>query len=324
MNSRKILLAAAGITAAALVSVPAQARVYEGGITHAEMQKVLVDAGFNALTVEEEDAKPDAVPDLVVMGGPARWYVQFMACKEGRCADVHVHAGFNAETAVPQATVVEINQALLGKLSGNVYIDDEDDPILQADLNTDGVTGNNIRYSMRVFDAVVRCLVVRIGFDATAGACDDLDNRLIGLASQGIAADDVQHVIAAITPADLERILRDNGYSPVAEKADSGLASFSVVQDGIRWVAAIPAAREEQINASIFLVTGCGRCGKDTFRRANAYNAARRWISAEGQQNVITGTTTIPLSGGITEAALGMMLRSFHSWALSFEKDIPE
>ena len=306
------------------VAAPAGARVFEGGITHAELQKLLVDSGFNALTVESDKAEPDSVADLVVMGGPGRWYVQFMACKDGRCADLHLHAGFDAETPVPQEMVVELNAAMLGRLAGNVYVDSEQDPILQADVNTDGVSGNNIRFQMRAFDTVMRCLVVKIGFDATAGACDALGDRLIGLTKQGIAADDVQYVIASLGPKDLERVLRENGFSPVAQAVDEGLASFRVEHEGVRWVAAVPAAQAEQINGGVFLLTGCGRCDKDTFRRANAYNTDRRWLSAEGQKDNITATTTIPLSGGITEDSLGMMIRSFHAWAKSFESDLPK
>lgn len=314
-----VLLASTALAVAA----PAGARMFEGGITHAELQKLLVDSGFNALTVEDEQPEPDSVPDLVVMGGPGRWYVQFMACKEGRCADVHLHAGFDADKPVPQETVAELNGAMLGRLSGNVYIDSENDPILQADVNTDGVSGNNIRFQMRAFDTVMRCLVVKIGFDSTAGACDALGDQLIALAKQGIAADDVQHVIASLGPKDLERVLRENGFSPVANEVDEGLASFRVEFEGVRWVAAVPAAQADQINAGVFLLTGCGRCDKDTVRRANAYNAERRWLSAEGQKDNITATTTIPLSGGITESSLGMMIRSFHAWAKSFESDLP-
>jgi len=305
-------------------AAPAEARMFEGGITHAELQQLLVDAGFNALTVEAENAEPGSVPDLAVMGGPGRWYVQFMACKDGRCADVHLHAGFDTETPLAQDTVIEINQAMLGRLSGNVYLDSENDPILQADLNTDGVSGNNIRFQMRGFDTVLRCLVVKIGFDSTADACEGLQDKLVALARQGIAADDVQHVIVAVGPKDLERILRESGYSPVANPNSEGLASFRVDYEGVRWVAAVPATQAEQINGAVFLMTGCGRCDKDTFRRANAYNADRRWLTAEGQKDNITATTTVPLSGGITESSLGMMIRSFHAWAKSFESDVPK
>lgn len=307
-----------------LTTAPAEARIFEGGITHQEMQKLLIDAGFNAVTVEDDDSQPDQVPDLVVMGGPARWYVQFMACKSGRCADVHLHAGFNVETPVAQSIVVEINHAMLGRLTGNVYIDAEGDPILQGDINTDGVSGNNIRYSLRAYDVMVRCLSVRIDFDDTAGACDGLEDKLTALANQGLASDDIAKVVVAIGPDELERILRDSGYKPVRNAPDSGLISFTVNQEGIRWTAAVPEKREEQLNGSVFLLTGCVTCSGDGARRANAYNSERRWLSAEAQEGVVVASTTVPLSGGVTEDSVGMMIRSFHSWARSLESDMPK
>lgn len=320
MQKLPILVAALAI--ASLCAQPAEARVFEGGITHDEMKNVLIDAGFSALTVVAEKSEPGAVPDLVIMGGPARWYVHFMACKDGRCADLHLDAGFDLDAPVAASVVAALNHSMLGRLTGNVYLDDEGDPILQADVNTDGVSGNNIRYSIRAFDLLMRCVALRIDFDDTAGACDGLEDRLVAIANQGLAAEDVTQVIAAVGPVELERILRDNGYEPVRNAPDSGLVSFTVKHDGIRWTAAVPEDRAGQINGSIFLLTGCVTCAGDRVRRANAYNAERRWLSAEAQEGLIVASTTLPLSGGVTEDSIGMMIRSFHSWARNFESEV--
>lgn len=308
-------------TAVLFSALPAQARVFEGGITHAEMQKLLTEAGFSAVTVEDANAEPGSVADLVVMGGPGRWYVQFMACKEDRCADVHLYAGFDTEKPLAKETVTEISQEMVGSLSGNVYLDSEGDPILQADINTDGVSGNNIRFQVRVFDVILRCLTVKIGFDDSADACEKIPDRLLALARQGVSAEDVSQVIVAIGPDRLDYILRESGFRPERKSGSNGLVSFFVQQDGVSWTALVSQKVDEQV--TVFLTTVCPRCGADP-RRANAYNSERRWLTAEARNGAIDASMTVPLAGGITESALGMMIRSFHSWAKSFPSDVPK
>lgn len=317
---KRAILSALAVLALASTP-PAQARVFEGGITHAEMQEILTDAGFNAVTVEDADAAPGAVPDLVVMGGPGRWYVQFMACKEARCADLHLYAGFDTETPMAREAIAEISQEMIGSLSGNVYLDAENDPILQADINTDGVSGNNIRFQARVFDTVLRCLAVRIGFDATPGACEQIADRLLGFARQGVSAEDVSRVIVAVGPDRLEQVLRASGYQPVRRPEAGDLESFTVQQDGVSWIALVSRKANQQF--TVFLTASCKGCGDDA-RRANAYNAERRWLTATARNGGIDAAMTVPLAGGITESSLGLMIRSFHAWVKSFESDLPK
>lgn len=309
---------------ALFASAPAQARIYDGGITHEELRQLLIDAGLQAVTVDADSSEPDAVATLAIMGGPARWHVQFMACKDGRCADLHFSAGYDLDSKTPAATVADINAEMLPWLSSNLYLDDVDDPIFQADVNTDGVSGRNIAYSARVFDTMVRCVSHRVGFEEDAAACEGLEGKFRAIANQSIASEDVARVRVSTSHAELGRILRANGFSPTAGEPDSGLVSWRVSADGVAWSAAVPESTADQMNGSIFLVGACGKCSKDTARRANAYNAQRRWLTADGQEDHITATMTLPLSGGVTEESIGMMLRSFHGWLKTFETDMPD
>ena len=56
----------------------------------------------------------------------------------------------------------------------------------------------------------------------------------------------------------------------------------------MNWTAAVPESTAEQMNASILLVAVCTDCTKDVARRANAYNAERRWLTADAQEDLIT------------------------------------
>ena len=307
-----------------LFSAAAQALVYEGGVTHEEMRKLLIEAGFQAVTVETKPSDAGEVPELVVMGGPTRWHVQFMSCDKDRCADLRLSVGFDMKAAFAPAIIAEMNEAMLGWISGNVYIDDEGDPILQADVNTDGVTGNNIEYSAKVFDAMARCMTVKVGFDDSASACADLRRRFAGFADQPVAADDSSQVVFALSLDDLRRILRNSGFDPTEGTANSGMVSLRVKKDGIVWTAAIPETTADQINGSVMLLTACTACSSEGGRRANAYNSERRWLTATQRDDVVMGTMMIPLSGGVTEASISMMIRSYHDWAVKFESEMPK
>jgi len=302
----------------------AEARIYDGGITHQELQELLIDAGLQAVTVDPDSKEPDAVPTLAIMGGAARWHVQFMACKDGRCADLHFSAGYDLDQETPAATVADINASMLPWLSANMYIDDEKDPIFQADVNTDGVSGRNIQYSARVFDLMVRCVSHRVGFDDAPAACEGLEDKFTTLAKQSIASEDVSRVRISTAHAELGRILRANGFAPTEDKPQSGLVSWTVKADDVTWTAAVPESAAEQMNGAILLVTVCQTCSQDTERRANAYNAERRWLTADAQDGLIVATLTLPLSGGVTEEAIGMMFRSFHGWVKNLASDMPD
>ncbi len=312
----------AWLAVALLASGAAEARIYDGGITHEELRKLMLEAGLQAVTVEAKS--PDEAPQLVVMGGPARWYVELLACQSGRCGDLHLSAGYNLDAEPDAKGVREFNDSLAGWMSGNIYIDDEKDPIFQSDANTDGASGGNIRYAVMAFDAAVRCVSVLVGFDGTAGACDRLGERLRELQERGLAADDVGRVIVAAGIDDLDRILRGNGFSPVRGTASSGLVSLNVEKDGVRWSIATAGKREDQVNGVLLMTTGCPACKNEGARRANRYNSERRWISSRADQGIVVGTMTLPLAGGVTEDSVGMMIRSFHSWALNFEEDMPD
>lgn len=210
------------LAVALLASTGAEARVYDGGITHAKLRALMLEAGLQAVTVDAET--PEGMPRLVVVGGPARWYVELLACKDGRCGDLHLSAGYALDTEHDAAAVRDFNDSLTGWINGNVYIDDERDPIFQSDANTDGASGNSIRCAVTAFDAAVRCVSVVVGFDDTPDACKDFATRM--------------------------RALQDRG--------------------------------------------------------------------------LVTGSMTLPLAGGVTEDAVGMMIRSFHSWAVNFAGDMPD
>jgi hypothetical protein len=317
---RSLAFAAIALIAAA----PAEARIYDGGITHKELQDLLIDAGLQAVTVDSDSKEPDAVPTLAIMGGPARWHVQFMACKEGRCADLHFSAGYDLEEKTPAETVIDVNTMMLPWLAANMFIDQVDDPIFQADVNTDGVTGKNIQYSARVFDAMVRCVSHRVDFDDAPAACEGLEARFKSIANQSIASEDVSRVRISASHDELGRLLRANGFTPIAGAPDNGFVSWVVNADGVAWTAAVPEAAAEQMNGSILLVAACPTCTMDLARRANAYNAERRWLTANAQDKLISATLTLPLSGGVTEEAIGMMLRSFHGWVKNLEADMPD
>ena len=308
MNAPKFAGFLAGLAGAMLFVAPAQAKVYEGGITHAEMQKLLVDAGFNALAVEEEDAKPDAVPDLVVMGGPARWYVEFMACKEGRCADLHLHAGFNVEGAVSQAIVTEMNQALLGKLSGNVYVDDEQDPILQADVNTDGVTDAHLIYQVRSFDALDRLMCTHVGYWSKADTASAYDKLLL-VATPKVPTEDKADVIDAIEAKDFQSMLEDDGFRVTEARATStALAkSFVVSKSGAAWFAEVPLIDDWRVTFSampeVFFKNGSAI--------ANNFNREHRWVSLTCPSIYMDGRLAVVLRGGITRHALVVMANTF-------------
>lgn len=317
---RPLAVAAIALFAAA----PAGARIYDGGITHEELRELLIDAGLQAVTVDADSNEPEAMATLAIMGGPARWHVQFMACKEGRCADLHFTAGYDLDNPTPAGVVDDINAEMLPWLSANLYIDDVNDPIFQADVNTDGVTGRNIQYSARIFDAMVRCVSHRVGFDEAPAACEGLDGKFRAIANQNVASEDVSRVRVSTSHEELGRILRVNGFSPTASPPKHGLASWIVDADGVIWTAAVPETTALQMNGSILLVTACPTCTTDTARRANAYNAERRWLTADAQEGLISATLTLPLSGGVTEEAIGMMFRSFHAWVKNLAADMPD
>ena len=309
---------------ALFASAAAEARIYDGGITHEELRQLLIDGGLQAATVDSDAKEPDAMPTLVIMGGPARWHIQFMACKEGRCADLHFSAGYDLDTMTPAATIADINAGMLPWLAANLYLDDVDDPIFQADVNTDGVSGRNILYSARVFDTMVRCVSHRVGFEEDAAACEGLEGKFKAIANQSIASEDVSRVRVSISHTELGRILRANDFAPTLGEPNSGMVPWRVSADGVNWTAAVPESAADQMNASILMLGACTRCSKDTARRANAYNAEHRWLTADAKDDYITATLTLPLSGGVTEESIGLMLRSFHGWLKNFEADMPD
>ena len=321
-QSLKIGCSHAALLAGVLACAGAEARVYEGGTTPDEMKRLLAEAGLSAVTQELDSPAPDKVPDLIVTSGKTRWHVQFMACTDGRCADVRVYAGYDLEEPDTEVAAFSMTTIMINQLSGNLYIDDEGDPILQADINTDGASANNIEYSMKVFDTLVRCTSDLIDFDKDPDACGKLTDRLAAAANIGLSMDDIGKVVIAPDLDDAARILRESGFEPFPLTEDTKVIGLGVAKDDVIWTVQNYRSSPEQPNAFLLFAVDCKPCAAGDYMDPDTYNEKKRWLTARPNEDSIMATLTLPIAGGVTESSIGMMMRSFHSMAKLFESDM--
>jgi hypothetical protein len=137
------LLAAAGAGEAAARPLPS------GGLTAEEVAAVLRDAGYRA------EIGVDKVGDPQVKSAAegVEYNVNFYGCQNGRCKSIQFSVGFDMK----QGTTMErMNDWSRRFRFGKVYIDDENDPYLQMDLDVeDGVTTEFLKSNVLRWNAVL-------------------------------------------------------------------------------------------------------------------------------------------------------------------------
>lgn len=116
--------------AAAAAAVPAQAQMVRGQ-SPGSLVQALQKAGYAA------KLGVDKVGDPMITSGAAgtTFQIFFYNCKGGKdCATVTFHSGYDLKSNIGLERINEWNR---GKRFGRAYLDKEDDPILEMDVDLD-------------------------------------------------------------------------------------------------------------------------------------------------------------------------------------------
>jgi hypothetical protein len=139
------------------VSAPAQSIV--SAENPGELASVIQKLGFQAKL--EEDNVGD--PVIRSSAGGVEFTIYFYDCTNNkRCKSLHFTAGYD----LPDGTTLEmVQQWNADKRFASAYLDAENDPFLQMDINTDGgVTEQNFESSFELWQALKGEFENHIGF----------------------------------------------------------------------------------------------------------------------------------------------------------------
>lgn len=118
---------------------------------------VLQGLGYRALLNADSDGDPRI--DSASQG--VNWSMYFYGCTNGvDCQSVQYSAGFNLRNGIAMQTINTWNRT---KRYGKSWIDDENDPYLEMDINLDGgVTEANFRDSLDIWNEILADYLVHI------------------------------------------------------------------------------------------------------------------------------------------------------------------
>jgi hypothetical protein len=140
----------AALAAILLACAPAAAKpIPDGGVTAREVADVLQAEGYKA------EIGVDGVgdPKITSAAEGKTFIVLFYGCKEGRCVAYQMHAGFDVATSPGLAKINEWNRK---NRFGRAFLDTEDDPIVEMDVDTEkGFTTEAISNNLATWLAVL-------------------------------------------------------------------------------------------------------------------------------------------------------------------------
>ena len=134
--------------AAALLPVPVAAQMVSAKDPKA-VAAFMQGKGYKAELVEQESG-----PHIRSAGGGIKFTIFFMNCEAGKnCSTVQFYAGFNDMGEVPLARINEWNKT---HRFGRAYIDDENDPVIEMDVDLDfkGIPAENFNEYLDVFTSL--------------------------------------------------------------------------------------------------------------------------------------------------------------------------
>mgnify|MGYP005998535175 CR=1 FL=1 len=119
-----------------LLCTPAFAEV--DGSSPQYIAKLISDEGYRAQLENDSDGDPR----IRSAAEGVKFSIRFYGCKSPRgCTSIQFSAGFDMKDGM---TLKRANEWNRGKRFGKVYLDEENDPYIQMDVNTDfGVTDKN-------------------------------------------------------------------------------------------------------------------------------------------------------------------------------------
>ena len=158
-NVKKLLAAAAAISAVAFAALPAAAYTYpSAGVSAQEVAAVL---RANSLPVEitKDDAGD---PMIKSSSSDLNWRIYFYDCTAGRCTSIQFSAGFDLDNGMTYAKCNEWNYT---KRFGRCALDDEMDPYARYDIDVaKGYTSESMGYALDTWLLVVPTFSKFIGY----------------------------------------------------------------------------------------------------------------------------------------------------------------
>jgi hypothetical protein len=163
MTITKVAAAAALLLAALLAppfSKPSQAQTIVSAENPAAIAALIQVLGFQARL--DKDSVGD--PLIHSSAGGVDFSVYFYGCtKNKRCQSIQFSAGYNLTDGSTPEVIDEWNQT---KRFASAYLDDENDPFLQMDVNTEGgITEENFNKSFDLWETLKAQFEEHIGFD---------------------------------------------------------------------------------------------------------------------------------------------------------------
>ena len=142
----------------ALILVPALAQGVRTGITPGEMEALLKAGSYRYERVEEGGR---VYFHLRLAGLRAVLFLQ--DCREGSCESLLLYAGCSTDNPPSLERVNEWNRE---KRFSRAYLDEEGDPVLEADLDlAGGVADGAIRAFLDLFEENLRAFAAWIGWE---------------------------------------------------------------------------------------------------------------------------------------------------------------
>ena len=148
-----------GLAAAMALAGVAQAQaIHNGGMTGPEVQAWLQKAGYKA-----ELSKDDSGDPQIKSAAEGRnFFVNFYDCQAGRCKAIQFSAGFDLDKGL---TLAKINEWNRKNRYLKAYLDDENDPYVQYDVNLNaGRTFAGLDDDFAVWTSMVNDFAKFIGF----------------------------------------------------------------------------------------------------------------------------------------------------------------
>ena len=159
MNYAK-LAAAAALLVAPLLASTTHAQTIVTAENPAAIAALIQGLGFQARL--DKDSVGD--PLIHSSAGGVEFSVYFYGCtKNKKCQSIQFSAGYNLDEGTTLEKIDEWNET---KRFAGAYLDDEDDPFLQMDVNTDGgITEENFKSSFDLWQTLKGQFEEHIGFE---------------------------------------------------------------------------------------------------------------------------------------------------------------
>ena len=145
----KISTAGAILTIGLALSLGAEAQTIVSAENPEELASVIRDLGFQA------KLEKDNVGDPVIRSssGGVDFRIYFYECKSNkRCKSLHFSVGYDLADG---STLDAVHQWNADKRFASAYLDDENDPFLQMDINTEGgITQENFEKSIDLWQSL--------------------------------------------------------------------------------------------------------------------------------------------------------------------------